>query len=111
MKFTKGQLRRIISEEITKHLKEMEDSVGAEIDQMPDEGTHPLDQTFGSPPPPDEEYLGFNIDGRTFLKVAEDNGMTPKEFLKHLGFDAGSASRMLMMMSFASGDSMMPYLK
>ena len=110
MKFTKGQLRRIISEEITKHLQEMEDPVGAGIDQMPDEGTHPLDQTFGSPPPPNEEYLGFNIDGPTFLKVAKDNGMTPRQFLKHLGFDAESASRLLMMMSAVDGP-MMPYFK
>ena len=109
MKFTKGQLRRIISEEITKHLKEMEVPVGAEIDQFSDDeedeygsGAYMYDNMSGrmtaraprvaSDPRALEGYADV---GKEIKKLAKRSGMSPMEYLEDLGFSPEVASTLL----------------
>ena len=109
MKFTKGQLRRIISEEITKHLKEMEVPVGAEIDQFSDEeedeygkGAYMYDNMRGrmtarAPRADQDAPLGYFADiGSEVKRLASKRDMSPMEFLVDMGFSTNVARMLLI---------------
>jgi len=111
MKFTKSGLKKIINEEITKLLSEMEIPVGDEIEQFSDEeeddygkGAYMYDNMSGrmtaraprTASDPRAPEGGYYADvGQEIKKLAKRSGMSPMDYLEDLGFSPEVASTLL----------------